>query len=218
VGTDEDRAITAQRDRDRDRDRQNEAGTETNEKEHYAELQFAIPSKEKRHLGTQVHSCTLLNGCNAASGPTPRRGDCKFLHRPRTLISAVTLGALAGGPEHSLRAILDRGGGVRGAAGPLVFRERSAGPAAVPNFRHLQPVIVTSGCKYGGQSIQACALPPLSILSCSQLTCSHRETRPIQRQLPFPAHGNRLRLTANGKRCRQSRNEVTDKQTVSSMW
>jgi hypothetical protein len=107
-----------------------------------------------------------------------------------------------------------RGGSVPG----YLSRERSAGPAAVPNFRHLQPVIVTSGCEYGGQSIQARALPPLSILSCSQLTCSHWETRPIQRQLPFPAHGNRLHLTANGKHCRQSRNEVTDKQTVSSMW
>jgi hypothetical protein len=34
----------------------------TNEKEHYAELRFAIPSKEKRHLGTQLRSWTLLKG------------------------------------------------------------------------------------------------------------------------------------------------------------
>jgi hypothetical protein len=62
---------------------QDEVGTETNEKEHYAELQFAIRSKEKRHLGTQVRSWTLLNGYNAShapgSGPTRRRRDCKFL-------------------------------------------------------------------------------------------------------------------------------------------
>jgi hypothetical protein len=43
----------------------------TNEKEHYAELQFAIPSKEKRHLGTQLRSWTLLNGYRQLQAQLP---------------------------------------------------------------------------------------------------------------------------------------------------
>jgi hypothetical protein len=67
------------RDNDKDRDTMRRAPRPI-EKEHYAELPFAIPSKEKRHLGSQVRSWTLLNGYNARlpdSGATHRRQDCK---------------------------------------------------------------------------------------------------------------------------------------------
>jgi hypothetical protein len=59
----------------------------TNEKEHYAELRFAIPSKEKRHLGTQLRSWTLLKGlggvcvqCGEEGGShTPKQWGRDFL-------------------------------------------------------------------------------------------------------------------------------------------
>jgi hypothetical protein len=76
-------------------------------------------------FGTQ-----LQQGC---PGSTPsllslgRKGEkvagADFCILPRPLILAVTHSTVAGGPEHSLRAILDRGGGLRGAAGPLVYDE-----------------------------------------------------------------------------------------------